>query len=274
MTSPPDSSDLHAFAVSKAASIPSLSAREPWLVRELWTSNAVGLIAGPPKSAKTLLALELAVSVASATPCLGRFEVHSKGPVLLYLAEDALPMTRARLEAICEHESLDLEALDLHFIEAPTLWLDLADDRQRLQQTIGRFHPSMLILDPLERLFRTDDNGPCEVSRLLGYLRGLQRHFELAIAVVQNSLVEPSSSGHDHQPLVDHALRAWADSMLVISKHGGLLRLHVDHRFALSPDSVLLELVPHHDRLGAHLELESHPADQEQLTLPLAVVAR
>lgn len=270
MTSSPDSNDLPALAVSKAASIPSLSARQPWLVRELWTSNAVGLIAGPPKSAKTLLALELAVSIASATPCLGRFEVHSKGPVLLFLAEDALPMTRARLEAICEHQSLDLEALDLHFIEAPTLWLDLADDRQRLQQTIGRFHPSMLILDPLLRLFRTDENGPREALRLLGYLRGLQRHFELAIAVVQHT----SSSGYDQQPLVDHALRAWADSMLVISKHGGLLRLHVDHRFALSPDSVLLELVPHHDRLGAHLELESSPADQEQLTLPIAVVAR
>jgi RecA-family ATPase len=274
MTSTPTPNDLPPLAVSKAASIPTLSARQPWLVRELWTHNAVGLIAGPPKTAKTLLALELAVSVASATPCLGRFEVDSEGPVLVFLAEDALSLTKVRLEALCEHKSLDLDALELHFITAPTLWLDLADDRLRLQQCIARLRPSMLILDPIVRLFRTDESGPRELSRLLGYLRVLQRHFELAVAVIQHSSVEPSPLGHDQRPLISDALTAWADSMLFISNHDGQLRLHVDHRFAPPSDPALLEVVSYSDGLGARIQLASSTDDQGQLTLPLSIVAR
>jgi RecA-family ATPase len=164
------SKDSPFLAVSKAASLPTASAGDHWLVPDLWASNAVGVIAGPPKSAKTLLALEIAVTVASASPCLGRFEAVAPGPVLVFLAEDSLTMTKMRLEAICKHKTIDLETLELHFIEAPTLWLDLADDRQRLHKCLARLRPSMLILDPMERLFRTDDSGPRELSRLLGYL--------------------------------------------------------------------------------------------------------
>lgn len=57
-----------------------LPATARWLVRELWSAAAVGVIGGAPKSCKSFLGLDLAVSVASATACLGRFEVESPGP--------------------------------------------------------------------------------------------------------------------------------------------------------------------------------------------------
>src|SRR6184192_4079920 len=37
----------------------------PWLIDQLWTAHAVGIIGGTPKSYKTWMALEMAVSVAS-----------------------------------------------------------------------------------------------------------------------------------------------------------------------------------------------------------------
>ena len=43
-----------------------------------------------PKACKSWLGLEMAVSVASATPCLGTFPVREPGGVLIYLAEDSL----------------------------------------------------------------------------------------------------------------------------------------------------------------------------------------
>ena len=48
-------SDLQTSAASNA----------PWLIDQLWTAHAVGIIGGTPKSYKTWLALEIAVSVAS-----------------------------------------------------------------------------------------------------------------------------------------------------------------------------------------------------------------
>jgi RecA-family ATPase len=75
--------------------------RDAWLIQHLWGSQAVGCLGGPPKAGKSWLGLDLAVSVASATPCLGRFEVLEPGASLIYMAEDALPAVRQRIEGIC-----------------------------------------------------------------------------------------------------------------------------------------------------------------------------
>ena len=55
-----------------------------WLVQGLWSDQAVGILGGEPKCCKSFLALDLAVSVASGTPCLRRFAVQRTGPVLLF----------------------------------------------------------------------------------------------------------------------------------------------------------------------------------------------
>src|SRR3982074_2632007 len=71
-----------------------------WLVQGLWSDQAVGILGGEPKCCKSFLALDLAVSVASGTPCLRRFAVRRTGPVLLFPAEDSLAVVRQRLEGI------------------------------------------------------------------------------------------------------------------------------------------------------------------------------
>jgi RecA-family ATPase len=71
-----------------------------WLVQGLWSDEAVGILGGEPKCCKSFLALDLAVSVASGTPCLRRFAVRRTGPVLLFPAEDSLAVVRRRLEGI------------------------------------------------------------------------------------------------------------------------------------------------------------------------------
>ena len=55
-----------------------------WLVTGLWSEQAVGIVGGEPKCCKSFLALDLAVAVASGTPCLRRFVVPTAGRVLLY----------------------------------------------------------------------------------------------------------------------------------------------------------------------------------------------
>src|SRR5262245_44384364 len=79
-----------------------------WLVTDIWTEQAVGVIGGGPKSGKSLLALEMAVSVASGAPFLGRYECPRSGPVLFYAAEDALELVRHRIESLARAASLDL----------------------------------------------------------------------------------------------------------------------------------------------------------------------
>jgi hypothetical protein len=60
------------------------AAEQRWLITGLWSEQAVGIIGGEPKCCKSFLALDLAVAVASGTPCLRRFAVPRSGCVLLY----------------------------------------------------------------------------------------------------------------------------------------------------------------------------------------------
>jgi len=61
----------------------------------------VGFIVEHPKGNKSWLSLDMAVAVASGTPCLGRFPVPRPGPVLVYAAEDHLDTVRTRLVGLC-----------------------------------------------------------------------------------------------------------------------------------------------------------------------------
>src|ERR1700729_3713995 len=127
-----------------------------WLVQGLWSDQAVGILGGEPKCCKSFLALDLAVSVASGTPCLRRFAVSRAGRVLLFAAEDALHIVRRRLEGICAAAGLALADLDIQVITAPILRLDLDADRRNLADTVARLLPRLLILDPFVRLHRID----------------------------------------------------------------------------------------------------------------------
>ncbi|MCP4826075.1 MAG: AAA family ATPase, partial [Shimia sp.] len=85
-----------------------------WLIEPLWVQSAVGIIGGAPKCCKSWLGLDMALSVASATPCLGRFAVKQPGSTLIFMAEDANGAVRARIEALCTHRQLDIDRLNLY----------------------------------------------------------------------------------------------------------------------------------------------------------------
>ena len=217
--------------------------RQRWLISDLWSEQAVGIIGGEPKCCKSFLALDLAVSVASGTPCLRRFPVLSAGRVLLYAAEDALEIVRRRLEGICIAAGLCLADLDIQVITAPTLRLDLQADRQSLEETVCELRPRLLILDPFVRLHRIDENASGEVAPLLAFLRELQRRYAAAVLVVHHS---KKAAGHVR---AGQALRgssefhAWGDSNLYLQRHSNDLTLTVEHRAESSIPPVTLELV-------------------------------
>ena len=227
---------------------------DPWLVRSLWPASAVGLIGGPPKCAKTWLALDLALSVASNTPCLGTLTVESPGPVLLYLAEDSLQSARARVEGVCEHRRLDLRRVDLHLITVPSLRLDQDQDKQRLAATVEKVQPRLLLLDPFVRLHRSDENDSGAISAILADLRALQRRFDVAVVLVHHA----RKNGRGPQ---GYALRgsgdfyAWGDAYAYLSRRDSAFRLSLEHRSHPAADPFALKLVSRADGSATHLEI-------------------
>jgi RecA-family ATPase len=216
-----------------------------WLVDSLWAEQGVGFIGGTPKSLKSWIGLDLAVSVASATPCLGQFQVRSPGPALVYLAEDRLDVVRERLEALAAARGLLFGGLDVLVITTPALRLDVAEHGRRLQATLEAHRPRLLVLDPFVRLHRADENSAQEVAAILASLRELQRRFQLAIVVVHHTRKNASTRQMGQALRGSGDFHAWADSALYLSHEKAGLKLTIEQRAAPAPEPIFVSLNEH-----------------------------
>jgi len=231
-----------------------------WLIDSLWGTCDVGVIGGTPKSCKTWLGLDMAVSVASATPCLGHFQVRRCGPALVYLAEDSAHAVRERLVALCHHRRVAFEHLDVRVITAPSLHLDLDLDLERLDATLAQHTPAMLLLDPLVRMHHADENNAQEIARILGALRELQRRHNTAIVLTHHTRKNQRSQQHGQSLRGSGDLHAWVDSALYLSHHKDSLQLVIEHRNAPAPQPYALQLRGEPPRLAL---IDASPQDAQ-----------
>ena len=238
------SDDVQPLDVVPVAAVAPAAEPCAWLIDSLWTAQGAGWIASSPKSAKTWLALDMAVSVASGTEVARHFPVRLPGRVLFYGAEDSLPHIRERVESIATARGLALDELDLGLIATPALRLDTQRDLARLRKTLDRSKPRLLILDPLVRLHRCAEDSAQEISALLADLRELQRTYGIALVLVHHLRKKAASGGPDGQSLRGSGdLHAWSDDSLYLRRRDNLIVVTVEHRSAPSPPPCTLELV-------------------------------
>ena len=260
-------SSEQALPVVHVAELPSDEIAERWLVEELWCARSVGVIGGAPKCAKTWLGLDMALSVATGTPCLGKYAVPEPGPVLVYLAEDALLVVRERIEGMARHRGLDLDQVEIYVITAPVLRLDQDRDRTRLWETTRRLRPRLLLLDPLVRLHGIDENHAGEVAELLAYFRSLQRQLGLSVLLVHHTRKNAADGVAAGQGLRGSGdIHAFGDSNLYLQRTKENLILSSEHRAAPASAPVYLELVAT-DSETTHLEVITELHDEKGRSL-------
>jgi hypothetical protein len=258
--------------VVRVAEIPRENNSPRWLVEQLWGASSVGVIGGAPKCSKTWLGLDLALSVATGTACLGKYAVPQAGPVLVYLAEDALPLVRQRVEGMARHRGLALERVEIHVITAPTLRLDRDPHRRQLFQTARRLRPRLLLLDPLVRLHGLDENNASEVAGLLSYVRELQRQLDLSVMLVHHTRKNATGGVAAGQSLRGSGdLHAFGDSNLYLRRVKDRLLLSSEHRAAPASPPVYLELVAANAQT-IHLEVVADLREEPRRTLPEQVL--
>lgn len=229
------------LAVVRIAHVKTAPVTARWLISGLWAEQAVGCLGGSPKSCKTWLALEMAVAVASGAPCLGRHLVSQPGHVLVYAAEDPPHAVRDRVAGLATVRGVDLDRLAVGLITEPVLRLDRDADRGRLDATLQAVKPRLLVLDPLVRLHRCDENSSGEISELLGFLREMQRRHHTAIVLVHHA--RKSGATQPGQSLRGSGdLHAWGDSNLYMLRTAKGLVLHAEHRANPTPEPVEIAL--------------------------------
>ncbi len=119
-----------------------------WLVDGVFVQSQPGVIGGVQKSLKTSLAIDLALSLGSQTPFLGKFRTPRKRRVAMFSGETVRGSLKANAERICISKGLTLADCDvLWSFKLPRLSVE-ADLRQ-LRRFIKDEGVEIAIIDPL-----------------------------------------------------------------------------------------------------------------------------
>jgi hypothetical protein len=123
--------------------------RFDWLVKALLVKGQPAVLGGPLKSMKTSVLLDLAISLASGTPALGRFQVPSKLRVGLISGESGGERLQKMFRAICKSKGIDRsEKVDIRWmLTLPRL--ALPEHLESLNEKIRQNKLDVIAIDPL-----------------------------------------------------------------------------------------------------------------------------
>lgn len=231
------------YRTAPAATLADPAAALRWLLADLFLVGGAGILGGAPKTGTSFLALDLAVAVASATGAAGRFAATAPGPVLLCAAEDPPAVVVQRLAALAAGRDHTLASLPIQVIVEPGV--RLPDGLDRLAATVAAVAPRLLVLDPLIRLHRADENSAAEMAVVLDGLRGLARASGCAILLVHHTRKAPAGGVAGHGLRGSSDLHAVGDTNLYLRRLGleATLELRIEHRAAPCPPPLRLRLL-------------------------------
>lgn len=204
MNTPSPSRESRFFAASNLAGID--PAPREWLVDDLVPSGTVTLLGGDGGTGKSLLALQLAVSVATDQAWLGR--AVGSGPALFISAEDDQDELHRRIADIAQAEAVSLHDLDQLTIRSlageDALLANLNPSTGALASTslfkevedqAQASKPRLIILDTLADLFPGNENDRAQARQFIGLLRGLAIRHKCAVVLLQHPSLSGLNSG-------------------------------------------------------------------------------
>ncbi len=245
------------LATVHAAHLIATSSPVEWLIDGLLLKSGAAILGGAPKAGKSFLALDLCVAVASGTTAASHFPVTTACPVTLLCAEDPNPVLAARLTALARSRSTDIADLPIEVIVEPTVRLPEA--LPRLAATLARSRPGLLLLDPLIRLHRADENSATEMAVVLDGLRDLARAAHTTILLVHHARKAQSGSSPGVGLRGSSDLAAFGDSNLYLRRlTEARLELRIEHRAAACPAPLHLRLCVDAARSVASFEAQEN----------------
>lgn len=245
--------------------------RVEWAVEELWLAEAVGFLAGEPKTYKSWVLAEIALAVAAGVEAFGRYRPDTPGPVLLVQEESRTVDYVRRLRWLAAGHGLALDDLEqLHVWSQPGLLLDDPASLARLVADVTRLEPVLIGLDPLVRMHSADEDRAREMRPVLRALRRLQAEHGCGVAVVHHLAKARADNGAvrlGQRMRGTGDFHALVDSALYFESRRGVRQVAVDveHREAPSPEPFTIRLDV--DETAGHAVLTAEPGTVEDLAV-------
>lgn len=169
---------------------------QDWVVRGLILRAAPNVIAGMPKSKKTLIALHLCLAVAAGEAnWLGRFPI-TPGRVLILAHEDSKRETRRRIWRLARGMGYDPRSLGdtLRIADrSQPFHFDRQGEMDRMERTVSDWKPRIVLMDSLSRMHMGDENSKQDMNVVTDAWLTLAARYDLAIVTIHH-LVKVSDS--------------------------------------------------------------------------------
>lgn len=207
-----------------------------WLIKNFWTRKSHGIVAGEPKSFKSTLVMDMAVSVASGKPFLGQYEVVDKGPVVIIQNENAAWIMRDRMSKIRASKGLIGEVdegdnegqyhikfpteLPIYYINQQGFSLSNQAHKEELEKLLTKIKPRLVVFDPLYLMFDGDINSAKDLNPVLSWLLYLKDRHEFSLVLVHHWGKAKSSHRGGQRMLGSTTLHGWIESAWYISVKG------------------------------------------------------
>ena len=183
-----------------------------WLVDEWLPDKSITFLVSPPESYKTWILLDLAVSVASGTPFLGRYQINSPGPTMIIQQEDSHEGLTDRLALIVEQKFNEVPKLegdtwqvpvmpDLPIYVHPSRQLRFDNKKviEELEQQIATIHPKVIMIDPLYSTTASTDNYMADLANQMMVLKTFRDKYGCSFLIAHHSKknLDPDSTARE-----------------------------------------------------------------------------
>jgi hypothetical protein len=227
-------------------------AKPAWMIEGIWSERAHGLIAGMPKSYKSVLATDMAVSVASGTPFLNRFAIPQRGRVVMIQKENDEGEVQDRFQRIANSrglwESAQLNGsgfvytppkeLPIKVINNPDIDLLNEDDMQAVADLVKEYKPVLLILDPLYLLTSADENSAHAMNPILRSLLDIKQTYGCGTLLIHHYTKPPADPENNARQGATRisgtsAFHRWYESAMLIERpdyQEHVIKVYTEHR--------------------------------------------
>ena len=231
--------------------------RPVWLVESILTEGACGFIAGEPKTWKSWVGYDLALSVSTGADFLGHFPVRNPGPVLYIQEEDPPPTLKTRGAKIWSGKTVDKMELDS---DGGIYWLPPAEEQafdpeinamvqsgvvlsddlwqlrldEILEQKMGGEDYRLVVIDTLMMTAgEVDENRAQEMTtKIFRPVKVLSRKHNVAIVVVHH-LGKADKQRMGQRMLGSVANHAWSeDSLYLLKSSASTVKMELESKVA------------------------------------------
>ena len=173
-----------------------------YLIKRLIMDGGTAAISGEPKSAKTWLAIECAIGVATGGRVLGQYDALP-GNVAYFFTEDMVEAIKTRIAALLAGQGKTHAVLDRTFHAQPRghhIDITRPEDCARviasarlIERNSGKL--KLLVLDPLRNIHNEDEDKSGDMVRVFECLKMIGKLLDCTILLVHHAKKATQSSG-------------------------------------------------------------------------------